>query len=273
MSKYTAGFIGVGNMGGALAAAACKTDKSVLLVDGDAQKAATLAAKYDCFAARCGSIEEDNACVAGDCRFVFLGVKPQILGKVMAGIAPILRERDDVVLVSMAAGVAIEKITAMVGKELPVIRIMPNTPAAIGQGMILYTANDLVTEADEADFLNLMKEAGAFDRLPEQLIDAGSALSGCGPAFVYLFIEALADGGVKCGLPRDKALCYAAQTVSGAAQMVLTDGRHPGALKDAVCSPGGSTIEGVHALEDGAFRGAVMDAVAAAFKRTKELGK
>ena len=150
---------------------------------------------------------------------------------------------------------------------------MPNTPAAIGQGMILYTANDLVTEADEADFLNLMKEAGAFDRLPEQLIDAGSALSGCGPAFVYLFIEALADGGVKCGLPRDKALCYAAQTVSGAAQMVLTDGRHPGALKDAVCSPGGSTIEGVHALEDGAFRGAVMDAVAAAFKRTKELGK
>ena len=266
MSKFTAGFIGVGNMGGALACAACKTDKSVLLADGDAAKAAALATQ-------CGCAAGDNAAVASDCRFVFLGVKPQVLGAVVDGLAPILRERDDVVLVSMAAGVSIEKITAMVGKALPVIRIMPNTPASIGQGMILYTANDLVTDADEADFLALMKAAGAFDRLPEQLIDAGSALSGCGPAFVYLFIEALADGGVECGLPRDKALRYAAQTVLGAADMVLTDGRHPCVLKDAVCSPGGSTIAGVHALEDGAFRGAVMGAVDAAFVRTKELGK
>lgn len=266
MSKFTAGFIGVGNMGGALASAACKTDKAVLLADGDAAKAAALAEQ-------CGCAAGDNAAVAAQCRFVFLGVKPQVLGAVVDGIAAHLRERDDVVLVSMAAGVAIEKITTMVGKAIPVIRMMPNTPASIGEGMILYTMNDLVSEADEADFLALMKEAGAFDRLPEHLIDAGSALSGCGPAFVYLFIEALADGGVECGLPRDKALRYAAQTVLGAADMVLTDGRHPGALKDAVCSPGGSTIAGVHALEDGAFRGAVMGAVDAAFVRTKELGK
>lgn len=266
MSKYIAGFIGTGNMGGALATAACKTDTAVLLADRDAEKAAALAAQ-------CGCTAGDTAAVVRDCRFVFLGVKPQVLGGVLAELAPALLQRDDVVLVSMAAGVTMESIGGYLGGELPVIRIMPNTPAAIGEGMILYTANDKVTAADEAAFLKLMSAAGELDRLPEALIDAGSALSGCGPAFVYLFIEALADGGVECGLPRDKALRYAAQTVSGAAQMVQTDGRHPGALKDAVCSPGGSTIAGVHALEDGAFRGAVMGAVDAAFIRTKELGK
>ena len=265
MSKYTAGFIGAGNMGGALAAAACKTDKSVLLSDGDAAKALALATLCECSAG-------DNAAVAKECRFVFLGVKPQILGKVMAGIAPILRERDDVVLVSMAAGVAIEKITAMVEKEIPVIRIMPNTPASIGQGMILYTTNALVTEADEEAFLSLMKEAGQFDRLPEQLIDAGSALSGCGPAFVYLFAEALAVAGVEVGLTRDQAAAYAAGTLKGAAEMLLAFG-HPAALKDAVCSPGGTTIAGVHALEEGGFRAAVMNAVTAAYDRTMELKK
>ncbi|MBR2406928.1 MAG: pyrroline-5-carboxylate reductase [Clostridia bacterium] len=266
MSKYIAGFIGTGNMGGALASAACKTNTAVLLSDGDAAKAAALAAQ-------CGCTAGDNAAVASDCRFVFLGVKPQVLGAVVGELAAALRERNDVVLVSMAAGVTIDTITAWLGAELPVIRIMPNTPASLGEGMILYTVNGLVTEADETAFLHLMRAAGSFDRLPEQLIDAGSALSGCGPAFVYQFIEALADGGVECGLPRDKALRYAAQTVSGAAKMVLTDGRHPGELKDAVCSPGGSTIAGVHALEDGAFRGTVMGAVDAAFTRTKELGK
>ncbi len=266
MSKYIAGFIGTGNMGGALAQAACKTNTAVLLSDGAREKAEALANRLGCTAG-------DNAAVVTDCRFVFLGVKPQVLGAVLADVAPLLCKRDDVVLVSMAAGVAIDAIVAAVGKELPVIRIMPNTPASIGEGMILYTANDLVDEAAETAFLHLMKAAGSFDRLPEHLIDAGSALSGCGPAFVYQFIEALADGGVKCGLPRDKALRYAAQTVCGAAKMVLTDGRHPGELKDAVCSPGGSTIAGVKALEDGAFRGTVMGAVDAAFARTKELGK
>ncbi len=267
MSKYTAGFIGTGNMGGALAVAACKSGETVLLADHDAAKAVALAEQ-------CGCDAGDNAAVATGCRFVFLGVKPQVLSTVLAELKPLLAARSErVILVSMAAGVTIERITTELGGDYPVIRIMPNTPAAIGEGMILYTANDAVTADDEAAFLSLMKAAGEFDRLPETLIDAGSALSGCGPAFVYLFIEALADGGVECGLPRDKALRYAAQTVMGAAQMVLQDGRHPGQLKDAVCSPGGSTIAGVHALEDGAFRGAVMGAVQAAFDRTRELGK
>ena len=267
MTKYNAGFIGTGNMGGALATAACKRSTDVLLADRDVAKAQELADK-------CGCAVGDTSAVAQQCRYIFLGVKPQILSAVLSDLKPVLAAREDrFVLVSMAAGVTIERITALLDEEYPIIRIMPNTPAAIGEGMILYTANAAVTPAEEADFVELMKAAGEFDRLPEALIDAGSALSGCGPAFVYLFIEALADGAVECGLPRDKALRYAAQTVSGAAQMVLTDGRHPGELKDAVCSPGGSTIVGVHALEDGAFRGAVMGVVQAAFDRTKELGK
>jgi len=265
--KYTAGFIGTGNMGGALAVAACKSGEAVLLADHDTAKAAALAKQ-------CGCDAGDNTAVATACRFVFLGVKPQVLSTVLAELKPLLAKRTErVVVVSMAAGVAMERITTELGGDYPVIRIMPNTPAAIGEGMILYTANAAVTSEDETAFLSLMAAAGEFDRLPETLIDAGSALSGCGPAFVYLFTEALADGGVECGLPRDKALRYAAQTVMGAARMVLQDGRHPGELKDAVCSPGGSTIAGVHALEDGAFRGAVMGAVQAAFDRTRELGK
>ncbi len=265
MAQYIAGFIGAGNMGGALAAAACKavSPVQVIIADRDAAKTAVLSQKYGCAVG-------DSATVVQNSRFVFLGVKPQMLSAVAAELKPLLTER--VVLVSMLAGVTTERLTAELGK-LPVIRIMPNTPAAIGEGMILYTATPAVTDADKREFVKLLSAAGQLDEIPEALIDAGSAVSGCGPAFVYLFIEALADAGVQCGLPRDKALQYAAQTVCGAGRMAVTDGRHPAALKDAVCSPGGSTIEGVHALEDGAFRGVVMDAVQAAFERTKELGK
>lgn len=267
MSSYLAGFIGTGNMGGALARAACKRHAAqVLLADYDNQKAVSLAEQ-------CGCTAGDNAAVAAQCRYVFLGVKPQVLNSVLRSLAPVLAARTDrFVLVSMAAGVTTGSITDTLGAAYPIIRIMPNTPAAIGEGMVLYTTTAQVTEAEQAEFCELMADAGALDSVPEPLMDAGSALSGCGPAFVYLFIEALADGAVECGLPRDKALRYAARTVAGAAQMVETDGRHPGELKDAVCSPGGSTIAGVHALEDGAFRGAVMGAVQAAFERTRELG-
>ncbi len=263
----TAGFIGAGNMGGALALAASKSGTAVRLADRDSAKAQALAEQV-------GGVVVTNETVAATCHFIFLGVKPQVLCAVLTPLATPLRERRDrFVLVSMAAGVTTDSITAMLGSEYPIIRIMPNTPAAIGEGMILYTASSAVTAQDEADFLQLMAGAGRFDRLPESLIDAGSALSGCGPAFVYMFIEALADGAVSCGLPRDKALALAAQTVRGAASMVQTDGRHPGELKDAVCSPGGSTIMGVQALEEGALRGTVMGAVQAAFERTRELGK
>jgi pyrroline-5-carboxylate reductase len=184
----------------------------------------------------------------------------------------VLAERKPL-LITMAAGLTIERIEEMAGVKLPVIRIMPNTPVAVGKGMTQYCANELVDGQTLADFLDDMKYAGRMDCLEERLIDAASALSGCGPAYMYIFLEALADGAVACGVPRAKAMEYAAATMVGAAEMVLQTGMHPGALKDAVCSPGGSTIAGVRALEQNGFRGAAMDCVIAACEKNKQLGK
>lgn len=197
-----------------------------------------------------------------------------MMADLMAEIAPVLAARTDrFILVSMAAGLTMERIAGMAGGAYPVIRIMPNTPCAVGEGMVLCDANELVTGEELAAFQDGMSEAGAFDRLEERLIDAGCAVSGCGPAFVCLLIEALADGGVASGLPRKKALLYAARMVKGTAALQLATGEHPGAMKDEVCSPGGSTIAGVRVLEERGFRVAAMDAVIAAVEKTKELGK
>lgn len=263
------GFIGAGNMGGALAKAVCQSaePKNVYLADKSGERAFELAKKLSC------SFSNNNS-IAFSCNFIFLGVKPQMMEDMLCEIAPVLKERkEDFTLISMAAGVKIERITQMLGFECPVIRIMPNTAVEVGEGMVLYTVNEKVTEDAENAFISFMSKAGELDKIPENLIDAGSAVSGCGPAFVYMFIEALADGGVKCGLPRNAALKYAQQTLIGAATLAMETGRHPEELKDAVCSPAGSTIEGCFALEKGGFRAATVDAVRAAFERTKELGK
>lgn len=265
------GFIGCGNMGGALAATAAKselmTPEQICLANRTISKAEQLAERLG------GAMVAANSDIAKYCHYIFLGVKPQMMREVLAEISPILKERRDrFVLVSMAAGLTMSTIQEMAGGNYPVIRLMPNTPSAVGSGMILYCSTKTLLE-EKVFFLHMMKEAGRFDELAEDLIDAGSAVSGCGPAFAYQFIEALADGGVACGLPRAKAQEYAAQMLLGAADMVLKSGEHPGALKDAVCSPGGSTIQGVRALENGAFRGNVMEAVIAAYTKTKELGR
>lgn len=265
----TFGFIGAGNMGGALARAVAKTvaPENITLSDACKEKAEGLAAKL-------GAKADTAEAVAQNCKFVFLGVKPQVMAAMLSQIAPCLKSRTtNFVLVSMAAGVCIADIQKMAGGNYPVIRIMPNIPASVGSGVILFDTTDNVDEGDIAAFQKAMAGAGLVDRLPEKLIDAGSALSGCGPAFVSLFVEALADGAVACGLPRDKAMAYAAATVKGSAAMLLEGEMHPAQLKDAVCSPGGSTIAGVKALEEGAFRGAAMNAVQAAYERTRELGK
>jgi pyrroline-5-carboxylate reductase len=259
--KY--GFIGCGNMGGALARALTQNTKDVVIADQYSNVQA-LAASMGCL---WGSNEE-----AASSQRIFLAVKPNVVPDVLEQLRPVLEVKQPL-LISMAAGVSIAQLEQWAGVPLPIIRIMPNTPAAVGQGMILYCTNALVQEADLEDFLKDMSRAGRFDRLDEKLIDAGSALSGCGPAYMYMFLEALADGAVACGLPRAKAYTYAAATMAGAAQMVLSSGTHPGALKDAVCSPGGSTIAGVKALEENGFRGAVMDCVAAAYEKTLDLGK
>ena len=267
--KHTFGFIGTGNMGGALARAAAKAmdPKNIYLSNKPADIAEALAAELGCSAV---SVEEATK----NCGYIFLGVKPQMMGELLEEIAPVLAARnDEFVLVSMAAGVAMADIRAMAGGDYPVIRIMPNTPVAVGQGVILYDTTENVTQEAVQGFCGGMKCAGLLDQLPEKLIDAGSAVTGCGPAFACLFMEALADGGVACGLPRAKAMEYAAQMLLGTAALALESGKHPGQLKDAVCSPGGSTIAGVRALEQGGFRAAAMNAVEAAYHRTKELGK
>jgi pyrroline-5-carboxylate reductase len=173
----------------------------------------------------------------------------------------------------MAAGIEMTRIEELIGTPLPVIRIMPNTPVAVGMGMTLYACNSLVEEAMLQQFLEDMRFSGRLDRIDEKLIDSAGVVSGCGPAYMYMFAEALADGAVACGVPRAKAMEYAAATLMGAGKMILDTKQHPGALKDAVCSPGGSTIAGVNVLEQKGFRGAVMDCVKAAYARNKELGK
>ena len=265
----TFGFIGTGNMGGALARAVAKSvaPEHIFLSDAWAEKAAALAKDLGC--GSCAVAE-----VAKTCDYIFLGVKPQVMASMLASIAPVLKARKPgFVLVSMAAGVEISSLRQMAGADFPIIRIMPNIPASVGEGVILFDTTDNVPEAAVAAFREALSGAGLVSALPEKLIDAGSALSGCGPAFVSLFVEALADGAVACGLPRNQAMAYAAKTLEGTAKMLLETGMHPGQLKDAVCSPGGSTIMGVNALEQGGFRSNAMDAVISAYERTLELGK
>lgn len=259
------GFIGCGNMGGAIAKV-CAGKGEIYLANRTAAKAETLAARI------CGHAVA-NQTVASTCDLIFLGVKPQMMRDMLTGIAPVLAKRSDrFVLVSMAAGLEMSTIAEMAGGDYPIIRIMPNTPVAVGEGVVQFCTVG-VTEAEQAAFEELLKDAGKVDTLPEQLIDAASALSGCGPAFVYPIMEAMADGAVACGLPRGKAMEYAAQTLIGAGKLMLASDKHPGALKDAVCSPAGSTIQGVRVLEERAVRGAMMDAVIAAFEKNKQLGK
>jgi len=264
MSEFIAGFIGCGNMGGTLAAACARAigGEKVAVCDMDSAKTADFNAKFGCTVLSMQGIFEK-------CSYVFLGLKPQVMQKAIEPAAAWLK--PDCTVVTMAAGLSIETVRSYLGGFAgKIIRIMPNIPARVGEGMILVCAGEEVSASDIEEFKTLLSTAGRFETVPEKLIDAGSAVSGCGPAYVYLFIEALADAGVECGLPRDKAQLLAAQTVLGAAKSVLEFG-NPASLKDAVCSPGGTTIAGVHALEDRGFRAAAMAAVCAAYKRTLEL--
>lgn len=264
------GSIGAGNMGGAIAVAISKAigaDDVQYVSDADAQKASALAAEI-------GAQVSDNMTLARECDVLVLGVKPQVMPLVAEQIASTVRERGDKILVvSMAAGISLDDYAKMLGEQAPVIRIMPNTPVSVGEGMILWCAGACVSDEQISTFTSVMSRAGELDMIPEGLIDAAGCISGCGPAFVSMFIEALADGGVRCGVPRDKAMKYAIRTLIGTATLASETKIHPGALKDAVCSPGGTTIEGVIALENGSFRGDVAGAVIAAYEKTIKLTK
>lgn len=264
--KYKAGFIGAGNMGGALALAAAKK------VGGEQIAVACTTAERSLAAAkRLGCTADTAENILGSSRYAFLGVKPQMLAGVVESLCEEVAASESI-FVSMLAGVSLNKLASLLGAEKKIIRIMPNTPCTVGRGLILCCANENVTAQEFAEFKDLMEKAGMLDEIPEHLIDAASAVSGCGPAYAYMMIEALADGGVKCGLPRAKAIRYAAEMLRGSAELVLQSGKHPELLKDEVCSPGGSTIAGVAALERSGLRNACIEAVEAAYERTKQLG-
>lgn len=211
-----------------------------------------------------------NGVVAALCDVLVLAVKPQVMPDLLAELKPALEPRH--LVVSIAAGITLKTIADGLGTAR-LVRVMPNMPCLVGASASGYTARGTYGNPDAQLVGRLFSAVGKAYHVPEHLLDAVTGLSGSGPAFVYLLIEALADGGVKCGLPRDVAQALAAQTVMGAAKMVLETGQHPGVLKDAVASPGGTTIAGLHALERAAFRAAAMDAVEAATKRAQELGK
>lgn len=259
------GFIGTGNMGGALARAEAKGGHTLLLANRTPAKAAALAKEL-------GGTVCPNAEAAETAELLFLGVKPQGLPGLAGELAPVLQARkgNAPVVVSMATAVTLRELDAMLGGGLPLIRIMPNTPAAVGAGTILYAAQN-VTDAQLDAFRAVLAQAGLLLPLPEAQIDAASAISGCGPAFCFQFADALALGGVRAGLSYPDACRLAAQTMLGAAEMLLQGGEAPDVLKMRVCSPAGTTIEGVLALEQGGFSYTVQNAVTAAYRRTVEM--
>ncbi|MBO4355761.1 MAG: pyrroline-5-carboxylate reductase [Clostridia bacterium] len=277
MSKIF-GFIGCGNMGGALARAVSKAiiknlpdyNDNIWLYDKDIGRAESLAREIDDVYVYC-SVSDSLEEIAENSDYLFLGVKPQVMPEMLADIKDILAKRiEEVVLVTMAAGMSIAKIRELAGGDFAVIRIMPNLAVSVGEGMTLWCSEGVIEEETDV-FLNIMRKSGKLLNIKEQLIDAGSAVSGCGPAFAFMFIEALADGGVACGLTRKDAEMLAAQTLLGSAKLYFESGRHPEELKDMVCSPGGTTIEGVLALEKGSFRSDCAGAVIAAYEKTKKL--
>lgn len=265
MDNVTVGCIGIGVMGAALMQAVVRVIEPSKLVisDPDSEKRDSFCSLTGCKA------ENSNAKVVTMADYVFLAVKPQYLESVLAECIPSLR--DETILVSMAAGISIERLQSLSGGHRRIIRIMPNTPASVSSGVVAISPDSSIS-ATEVDVLcNLLSGTGLTEITPENLMDAVTAISGSGPAYGYIFIDALADAAVQMGMPRAQALRYAAATLRGAGDMVLKTGTHPAVLKDGVCSPGGTTIAAVTTLEEKGFRSAIIAAARQAWLRSKEL--
>ena len=258
--------IGTGAMGGAIMRAVCKKYdvKKIKVTDKNTAMGQKFAAENGC------TFVATNAQAVKDSKYIFLAVKPQFLGDVFAEIADLIS--PDSVVISMAAGVKLEKLEAWAPKAR-FVRMMPNVCAQIGEAMTAVTYKSNITDEEAAAVKEILSSAGKVEQVLEKLMDCVTAVSGSGPAFVFMFIEALADAAVRCGMPRSQAYTYAAQTVYGSAGMVLETGNHPAVLKDMVCSPAGTTIEGVATLEKEGFRNAVIEAVTAACEKSMALGK
>jgi pyrroline-5-carboxylate reductase len=278
MKGAKVGFIGCGVMGEALIRAICKqiTPSQVYLFDTDAAKSSLLIKELGCTQVK------NAGDIALKATHIFLAVKPAVVPLVLKEIAPLFGPSSALphtpVIISIAAGVNLASLTANLlipgnpDKKIQCIRLMPNLPAIVGESMIALCANPDVEIGEIETVKMLLSKAGRVEQVSETLMDGVTAVSGSGPAYGFMFIEALADAAVSFGLPRKQAYIYAAQTLKGAAETVLATGRHPAELKDSVCSPAGTTIEAVKTLEAEGFRSAIIKAAKAAFEKSIELG-
>ncbi len=265
----TIAFLGAGNMAEALMRGLLRAHvaapSEIICTDKRGERGPELTHKYGV------RFEKENLVAVRQASIVVLSVKPQAMNRLLEEIKPALDESK--LVISIAAGVPIEAIERKVGHGIRIIRTMPNTPALVGAGATALAAGEHATEADLVQAKALFEAVGMAVVVEEPLLDAVTGLSGSGPAYIFLIIEALADGGVKAGLARDQAQELAAQTVLGSAKLLIETGEHPGRLKDQVTSPGGTAIAGLHTLEAGGLRTTLMDAVEVATNRSRELGK
>lgn len=259
------GFIGCGNMAKALIGGILKqgivTPENILAADKSAKALEAAKETYGI------CVTEDNAKAACEADYLVLAVKPQFLSDAIAEFREAVRE--ETVILSLAPGKTLAWLEEQFGKPLHIIRTMPNTPAMAGEGMTALCPNEAVTEKEKAGAEELFGSVGKTAIVPERLMDTVTGVSGSSPAYVFMFIEALADAAVEGGMPREQAYTFAAQSVLGSAKLVLESGKHPGELKDMVCSPGGTTIEAVRVLEKNGFRSAVIEAAAACIEKSR----
>lgn len=261
------GFIGLGNMAKAIIKGMIN-NKIVppSEIIGTAKTKATIEAVHGTYGI---GIRNTNADVAKEADVLVLAVKPQFFEQVIQEIRGVVKE--DTLIISIAAGKTMAWIEDTFAKGIKLVRCMPNTPASVGAGCTGVCANERVSEEEVNYSMKLMSSFGSAQLVPERLMDVVGAVSGSSPAYVFMFIEAMADAAVAAGMPRKQSYEFAAQAVYGAAKLVLESGKHPGELKDMVCSPGGTTIQGVRVLEEKGMRGAVMDALAVTVEQSKKL--
>lgn len=260
------GFIGNGNMGtaimGGIISKGVAEPGDVVVSDINVDGLRESHEKYGV-----GTATDNKTAAAAD--IVFLAVKPNVVYKVIDGIKDAVNENT--LIVSIAAGQSISRLEEAFGKKIKLVRVMPNTPALVGEAMSGIAVNENVTENEKETVLKIFNSLGRGEIIEEYMMDAVTAVSGSSPAYVFMFIEAMADAAVRCGLPRAKAYTFAAQAVLGSAKMVLETGKHPGELKDMVCSPAGTTIDAVAVLEEEGFRSAVMKAMQACAEKSKSM--
>ena len=261
------GFIGLGNMAGAIIGGMLQKKMAVPEDIIGSDKSAAVGERMQ--SAHGILLREKNTDVAREADIMVLAVKPQFMAEVIAQIRDAVRA--ETLIISIAAGKTIGWIETEFGRPIKLVRCMPNTPALVGEGCTGVCVNENVSEKEKENSLELMRSFGKASLVPEYLIDVVGAVSGSSPAYVFMFIEAMADAGVAAGMPRAQAYEFAAQAVYGSAKLVLESGKHPAELKDMVCSPGGTTIQGVRILEEKGMRGAVMDALAACVEKSKNM--